>query len=110
MASSGKTQQNVRRHLAQVPLLLLFVAGCAEPADPVPAAQRANRDDATNNGLNTERSSLHYFLGSADIDKFRPGRRKNDVLNDVQWRGNFGMAADHKGTTFCALSLPALLR
>jgi hypothetical protein len=47
--------------------------------------------------------SADYSLRGGDLDKFRPGRLIDDVLKDVQWRGNFQMAATYKGQSLCSI-------
>src|SRR5438552_1357484 len=49
-------------------------------------------------------NSIHRLLGPSDYDKFRIGRSKDDVLKDVQWRGNFEMACRHKGKRIYGIS------
>jgi hypothetical protein len=43
-------------------------------------------------------------LGPADYDKFSPGKLQTEVLNDIQWRGNFEFAADFDGKNATAIS------
>jgi hypothetical protein len=42
--------------------------------------------------LDPQRPSATYLLEPEDYDRFRPGRQKIDVLEDVRWRGNLEMA------------------
>jgi hypothetical protein len=53
-----------------------------------------NRGDAA---VQAEINSPNYYLRVGDLEKFRPGRAKIDILRDVQWRGNFDTAATYKG-------------
>lgn len=48
--------------------------------------------------------SAHYLIFPSDIEKFRPERPKIDLLKDIQWRGNFGMAAAYKGNNTSAIA------
>ena len=56
--------------------------------------------------LGTKLSSLDsasYCLVPGDLDRFQPGRAKNDILKDVKWRGVLYMAAQHDGRVVCAI-------
>lgn len=48
--------------------------------------------------------SASFLLSSGDYEKFRPGRSKADILNDVQWRGNFEQAAPYNGKSVSLIS------
>jgi len=84
-------------------LMLASFAGCAEPNGEQPADKGVDRDGA-NEGLHTELSSAHDFLGPGDVEKFVLGRARTEILKDVQWRGNFLMAGEYKGGSVCAIS------
>ncbi len=94
-----------RRHMLLRPFLVALVstclAGCAEPGDKS-GGERVDPGKASN--LHTEPSSAHYCLDAGDIEKFRPERSKNDILKDVQWRGDFEEASEYKGKSALAIS------
>jgi hypothetical protein len=50
-------------------------------------------DDSGRDG----RSSTSFYLTGGDLGEFRPGRRKHEVLRNVQWRGHFDMATTCDG-------------
>jgi hypothetical protein len=54
-------------------------------------------------GPRAELDSANYYLTSRDLDKFLPGRAMDDVLKDVQWRGDFELAATYKGNNACSI-------
>ena len=83
--------------------LMLASLGCAKAGDKNPGARQTRGRDKSN--LSKKLSSLnsaHQGLLVADLDQFRPGRPKGDILTDVNWRGHFYMAAEHRGKTVCA--------
>jgi hypothetical protein len=81
------------------------LAGCAKPADKESDGGRTHPKHAIGgSGTEIELTSASYYLGVRDIGKFRPGRSKSDVLEDVQWRGDFLMAAEWKGKSICAIA------
>jgi hypothetical protein len=49
-------------------------------------------------------ASADCLLSPKDYETFRPGRSKDDILKDVQWRGNFEMATEYKGKIVSAIS------
>ena len=51
-----------------------------------------------------EIASVDYFLGPEDFKKFIPGRSRDEILKDVQWRGNFEMATEYHGDEVSAIS------
>jgi hypothetical protein len=73
-------------------LLILMVGWLIWPA---PIQEKA---------LDPRRPSATYLLEPEDYDKFRPGRPKVDVLEDVRWRGNLEMATEYKGKSASAIS------
>ena len=60
-------------------------------------------DHGKTSWLHTKRTSAHYCLKAGDIEKFRPGRSKSDILNDTQWRGDFEAAAEYQGDSVSAI-------
>lgn len=54
--------------------------------------------------IGAELPSIHYFLSFNEVKAFRKGRSKTDILNEVQWRGNFVMAAKYEGSSACVIS------
>lgn len=60
--------------------------------------------DGADAGLHAELSSAHYFLGPVDVEEFRPGRSKNEILEDVQWRAGSSGAGEYKAENVCAIS------
>lgn len=80
-------------------LMCTCVLGCGEiPMD--------NRGESRNEDrhVDAELASTTYLLGPEDYEKFQPGKSKGDILEDVQWRGNFEMATEFKGNSISAIS------
>lgn len=86
-----------------LPLALLFtcLVGCTESNGKKSGGGQVDRGKTSS--LNTKLTSPHYFLGVGDLEKFRPGRPKRDILKDIQWRGYLFMASTYKGKSVCAI-------
>ena len=54
-------------------------------------------------------SSLPYYVTFTDLEKFRPGQLERTILKEIQWRGYFYMAAEHKGKTVSAIVYDVVL-
>jgi hypothetical protein len=83
------------------------IAGCGGPDDQNARVDRTvggSEDRERQIGDSATLPSAHYFLNAREITKFRPGRLKRDILDDVQWRGQFFMAAEHDGQSICAIT------
>ena len=76
--------------------------GCGVRNDAKVKQKDAGQDGA--HELQAEQTSASSLLDPGDYDKFRPGRSKTDVLNDVQWRGNFEFATTIDGRNVAAIS------
>ncbi len=50
-----------------------------------------------------EKLSASCLLAPADYAKFSPGKSKKEILQDLQWRGNFEMSTRHDGHDICAI-------
>jgi hypothetical protein len=48
--------------------------------------------------------SANYLIESNDYQAFRAGRSMDDILKEIQWRGNFQEAGEHKGNRIYAIS------
>jgi hypothetical protein len=51
----------------------------------------------------TELQSASSLIDPPDYGKFRPGRAMDEILKDVQWRGNFVMETEYKGQVVAAI-------
>jgi hypothetical protein len=60
-------------------------------------------DPANKKKPQMKQESANDYLTIGDIDKFRPGRLKDEILKDVQWRASSAMAAECKGQRIFAL-------
>ncbi|HEY3392220.1 MAG TPA: hypothetical protein VGK58_05915 [Lacipirellulaceae bacterium] len=87
--------------LLGISLLLAFPSGCAEPGKKKSKAAPSDQE-ALAEKLRSLNSVSHY-LTAADLHAFRPGRLKEDVLEDVKWRGSFHMAAEIDRQSVCAI-------
>lgn len=93
-------------------LIIIFscTPGCAESGGPEARdkarsdEERAIRGDNVEESMGNEISSADYMLSDEDFDAFRRGRSKDDILRDLQWRGNLEMATEHKGSSVHAIS------
>jgi len=70
---------------------------------PVEKSKTGRKKKENEQPQETELLSSNYLLGPEDYEKFRPGRSKVDLLNAVQWRGNFQMATEYKGDIVSAI-------
>jgi hypothetical protein len=105
MVSVGRSQA----FLLVVPFTCL--GGCADRAPQEPdqeisseeerAGARAGGAEAI---MNSDARSAGYLLDPGDFGKFQPGRLLEEVLEDVQWRGNLEMAAEIDGKRLTAIS------
>jgi hypothetical protein len=87
-----------------LPLMFACLAGCADSRDTKTGGRQAQDKDRS--ALSRKLSSLSsasYHLAIDDLDKFRPGRPKDDILKDVKWRGDFVMAAEYNGQAVSAI-------
>lgn len=89
-------------------VLLIFVCltGCGEsninnPANKTPSKHGTDK-------LTLKSNSANYLLGPDDYKYFTPGRSLAEVLNDVQWRGNFECATEYKGRHVTAITYGVL--
>lgn len=93
-----------------LPLLLLLafmfqcLVACANSNDKNSGDKEIHEGNMTE--LSQKLSSMNSasrYLTIEDLDKFRPGRSKRDILKDVQWRGYFRMASEHEGKIVSAI-------
>jgi hypothetical protein len=85
-------------------LLACLINGCAKGAEKDSAGGRSP-------GVNMKElapklaklDSANGFLTVADLEKFRPGRLKSDLLNDVRWRADSVTAADCEGKSITSI-------
>jgi hypothetical protein len=83
-------------------LTLAGLGGCTRSNDEKPVAARAGQgnervDQGKSSVARAEASSANCYLTDRDFNKFRSGRSMDDVLKDVQFRGNFDAAAIYEG-------------
>lgn len=71
--------------------------------DAARADSPGDREEKTANAR-TEHASSTYLLSPDDVANFRSGRLKDEILNNVHWRGNFEMATEYEGHEVCAIS------
>jgi hypothetical protein len=64
----------------------------------------ATGSESACNSATVQIGSATRLLGNDDVEKFRPGRPTDEILNDVQWRGNFEMACRREGRSTSAIS------
>lgn len=102
MLSSASLHRFLSAPVCLLTLVSAPLVGCERAQGNKPANQHMNRDIA--DGIHDTRSSLHRLLTSNDLTKFRPERAKDDILKDIQWRGNFEMATEFDGNHICAIS------
>ena len=55
-------------------------------------------------GVRAEQQSASALLSSSDYAAFAPGRSKTEILNKLNWRGNFQTATKYKGKSVTAIS------
>lgn len=84
------------------PMILTCLVGCADANGRKPNGQRRA---VVNDGkqAKSEQLSANYLLGPEDYAIFRPGRLKKDILNDLQWWGNFLGTTQYEGKTVSAI-------
>src|SRR5262249_39775010 len=100
------------RHPRVIALLLLMFSAllCLEaysdPNEKNPPGRRhgsgAGGDDRTAKLMKL--NSAGDFLALDDLDKFRPGRRKNEILKDLRWRAGYTVAAKCDGKSITAIA------
>ncbi len=73
----------------------LTLSGCAELGGAEP--------DGTTDQASANAPSANDLLTMADVEKFQPGRSIDDILKDINWRGNLSMACDHQGKSLAAI-------
>lgn len=79
-----------------------WTAGCADsrreqPGDGYMNSSHTRRTDA-------DPASAHYLLSAVDLEKFQPGGTKREILEGLNWRGNFSFATEDQGTSVTAIS------
>ncbi len=106
MISSCKKRRIILGQTALLALMFTCLAGCSEPNDKKSGGEQVDRGKTSS--LNTELTSAHNCLDVGELEKFRPGRPKRDILKDIQWRGHFLMASTYKGKSVCAIAYKVL--
>ena len=99
-----------RRWMVFVPPIMLVLAlacpvGCAKGGEKA-VDKRVDRGDTSD--LHAKLNSASDYLAVADLDEFRPGRPKDDILKDVQWRAGSVVASDCKGKSITAIDYTLL--
>ena len=100
-----------KEHPSILPLSLVAVlmfqclGGCAKGGEKDTAVQ----DPATTGTSDpfTQLAALDsatHYLTPPDLDKFRPGRSRSDILKDLRWRADYFQAADCDGTSIAAIN------
>lgn len=54
--------------------------------------------------VDAPRDSANGYLAVADLDKFRTGRSRRDILKDLHWRGDSVEMADCNGRVICSIT------
>jgi hypothetical protein len=96
--------QIVLRSLLFATLMMGCLEGWTEPGDEKSVGKRTREQDVSD--FTKKLSSLNsasYYLVAADLEKFRPGRAKEDILKDLKWRGELYMAAEDDGKAVSAI-------
>lgn len=94
------------------PLVALIFAclwGCAKAREKDARGQHTAA--VSMNELATKLAKLdsaNEYLTVADLDKFRPGRSKSDILKDVRWRAGYVTAGDCNGKSISLISYTLL--
>jgi len=89
--------------------LQVFGLGCADAQDLAPARDRQD-EVGVKKFIYGDLPSANYLLFPNDVAAFRAGKTKDDVLKDVKWRGNFGMACEYKGKGVSAITYELVLQ
>jgi len=85
-----------------LPLIMMGMSlGCSGEDQP-PGAQPGDGGASAKGAAET--LSANALLESKDLKSFRPDRAKEDILKEVQWRGNFEMSSPYKDGTATAIS------
>ncbi|HEV2969135.1 MAG TPA: hypothetical protein VGY55_04035 [Pirellulales bacterium] len=84
-------------------LAIAFLSGCGgAPSDNKAKDENLSHTDSL--GGRAEPQSASALLSSADYAAFRPGRSKTEILNELDWRGNFQTATEYNGKSASAIS------
>ncbi len=92
-----------RKSLALSLVTLLFPVGCSGSLQDEPDGP-PGKQVGTEKGPNTQLASANNLLSSGDYPAFRPDRSRDEILKDIQWRGNLEMAAPREGKPIRAIS------
>jgi hypothetical protein len=79
-------------------LACTLLSGCADPN----AVQQAGGAAAGAGGAPLR--AKNWFLDARDLEKFRAGRSKAEILNEIQWRGEFEFAGMRNGESVSAIA------
>jgi len=90
-------------------LIPIFSVGCVDAQEEVPAVDRKDHV-AVPKVLIGDLPSANYLLLPSQAEAFKPGRLEKDVLKDVNWRGNFGMACQYKENNVTAITFELVLQ
>ncbi len=104
MLSRLKRRAKTLSSLLLVPLMYACLAACNKSRGDKSGDQQSPGGlvSAISKKLSSFKSADNY-LTAGDLEKFRAGRPKSAVLDDVAWRGYFFMSAEYKGKAVSAI-------
>jgi hypothetical protein len=82
-------------------VIFACLGGCAEPHEKSLQVQQPDLTELSKK-LGALNSTSPYLLAT-DLNNFRPGRAKVDILKDIKWRGYFYMATEYEEKAICAI-------
>lgn len=90
-------------------LLMTSTTGCTKSSncDLVQSASAASENSPEHPSSVGDQKLTHsadYVLSASDFDAFFPGRPKDELLKDLEWKGNLEMAAEIGANSVCAIS------
>jgi hypothetical protein len=91
---------HVMVYITILPLMFTCIEGCVKSEKKIKEGEQAELIKVADF---MKMPSANYYLTLGDLKYFQPGRIKDDILNDIQWRGKFWIACKHEDKTICAI-------
>ena len=84
-------------------ILPIFMFSCLVGCASANCSGKLQKNNKNTERINRNQKWDFFILLPADYKKFRPGRSKDDILEDIHWKGSFVEAASYKGKSITVI-------